>query len=76
LQENQDRIVALFNVLDIRLPETLKTNEDSESPLTGKRFCVTGSFEGYSRDQLVEIGERAGGIFVSSVSRETDFLLA
>ncbi|HEY6436337.1 MAG TPA: BRCT domain-containing protein, partial [Ignavibacteriaceae bacterium] len=42
----------------------------------GKKMCITGSFEAYSRDQLVEILEKNGGSFVGSVSKNTDFLLA
>lgn len=41
-----------------------------------KKMCITGSFEGYSRDDLVEILEKNGGSFVGSVSKNTDFLLA
>ncbi len=41
-----------------------------------KKMCITGSFEGYSRDQLTEILEKQGWEFMSSVSMKTDFLLA
>ena len=39
-------------------------------------MCITGSFEWFSRDQLVEILEKNWGSFVGSVSKNTDFLLA
>jgi len=39
-------------------------------------MCITGSFEGYSRDDLIEILEKQGGEFMSSVSKKTDYLLA
>lgn len=39
-------------------------------------MCITGSFEGYSRDDLVKILEDQGGEFMSSVSAKTDYLLA
>lgn len=39
-------------------------------------MCITGSFEGYSRDGLVKILEDQGGEFMSSVSVKTDYLLA
>ncbi|MDD5769653.1 MAG: NAD-dependent DNA ligase LigA [Candidatus Gracilibacteria bacterium] len=42
----------------------------------GKKMCITGSFNGFSRDELVEKLENMGGSFVSSVSKNTDFLLA
>jgi len=41
-----------------------------------KKICITGSFEWYSRDQLVEILEKEGWEFMSSVSQKTDYLLA
>lgn len=44
-------------------------------PLSGTTFCITGSFERYSRDQLVELGEKAGGEFRDSVSKKLGFLV-
>jgi DNA ligase (NAD+) len=41
-----------------------------------KKMCITGSFENYSREQLVAILEKNGWAFVSSVSAKTDYLLA
>ena len=41
-----------------------------------KKICITGSFEGYKRDQLAEILEQQGWEFMSSVSVKTDYLLA
>ncbi|MBW7955047.1 NAD-dependent DNA ligase LigA [Candidatus Gracilibacteria bacterium] len=42
----------------------------------GKKICITGSFDNYSRDDLIKILEENSGIFVSSVSKNTDALLA
>lgn len=42
----------------------------------GKKICITGSFESYSRDELIEKLENMWWSFVSSVSKNTDFLLA
>jgi len=41
-----------------------------------KKMCITGSFDGFSRDWLVEKLEKMWWSFVSSVSKNTDFLLA
>ena len=43
---------------------------------SGKKICITGSFEWFSRDQLIEILESQGWNFTSSVSKNTDYLLA
>lgn len=42
----------------------------------GKKICITGSFEWYSRDELIEKLENMWWSFASSVSKNTDFLLA
>ncbi len=42
----------------------------------GKKVCITGSFEGFSRDELIEKLESMWGAFVWSVSKNTDALLA
>lgn len=41
-----------------------------------KKMCITGSFEAFSRAQLIEKLEKMWWSFVSSVSKNTDFLLA
>ncbi|MDD3144576.1 MAG: NAD-dependent DNA ligase LigA [Candidatus Gracilibacteria bacterium] len=41
-----------------------------------KSVCITGSFEGFSRDELAKKLEEVGGKFITSVSKNTDFLLA
>ncbi|NVP17438.1 NAD-dependent DNA ligase LigA [Candidatus Gracilibacteria bacterium] len=41
-----------------------------------KTMCITGSFMDFSREELTKKLEDVGGKFVSSVSKNTDFLLA
>ena len=43
---------------------------------SGKSVVITGTFENYSRDQLKEIVRSQGGKSASSVSKNTDLLLA
>jgi DNA ligase (NAD+) len=45
-------------------------------PLTGKTVVVTGTLEGYSRQEAEEAIRRAGGRAAGSVSKKTDFLVA
>lgn len=47
----------------------------SEGPLAGKRVVITGTLE-RSRSYYVERLEAAGGAFTSSVSKNTDYILA
>jgi len=43
---------------------------------TGKKVCVTGRLEPFTRDEWKEIIEGQGGWFMSTVSKSTDLLLA
>jgi DNA ligase (NAD+) len=45
------------------------------TPLTGKSVVVTGSLDSMSRDEAKEAVREAGGDWVSSVSKKTDFLV-
>jgi DNA ligase (NAD+) len=47
-----------------------------EGPLAGKTMVVTGSFDGYTRDSIVEHLASLGARVTNSVSGSTDFLLA
>ena len=44
--------------------------------LHGKKFVISGTFEHFSRDELKKNIEQNGGKVVSSVSKNTDYLLA
>lgn len=44
--------------------------------LTGKTVVFTGELEGFSRTEAEELVRRSGGMFSSSVSSKTDFLVA
>ncbi len=45
-------------------------------PLAGKTIVVTGALENYTRDEIEEMVEQLGGRAASSVSRNTDFVVA
>ncbi|MDA3883948.1 MAG: NAD-dependent DNA ligase LigA, partial [Bacteroidales bacterium] len=44
--------------------------------LDDKKIIISGTFEQYSRDEIKELIEKHGGKNVSSISKNTDFLLA
>jgi DNA ligase (NAD+) len=49
---------------------------DESGPLAGKTVVVTGSLEGFSREEAEDAVRAAGGKPAGSVSRKTDYLLA
>ena len=64
----------LVEILDITYYEDKVIN--SNSIFSWKKVCITWSFDWYSRDQLIEKLEEVWWNFVSSVSKNTDYLLA
>ena len=44
--------------------------------LAGKTICITGSFDDYSRDDIVKMIEENSGKASSSVSKKTSYLIA
>lgn len=55
---------------------TITNNSKTSDILSGTKFVITGSFEGYSRDTLKEMITGAGGKVTGSVSKSTDYLIA
>ncbi len=59
----------------------VKTSIDEASgarnaPLSGKRFVITGTLENYGRNEITKIIKSLGGRVTSSVSGNTDYLIA
>lgn len=72
LEENRELVRRLMRLgLDFEREEPA----GSAGPLAGKRVVVTGSLN-HPRSHFVERIESAGGTFTSSVSKNTDYVLA
>lgn len=69
-EENRDSLSELFAELVPTVPIG-----KSGGTLLGKSFCVTGSFEGMSRDEIHAFIEIHGGEVRSSVSGKLGFLV-
>ena len=70
--ENQ----ALLERLSVHLSVSTVTREGTGGPLEGVSVVITGSFEGFSREEGEAMVRRAGGKTSSSVSKKTGFVVA
>ncbi len=51
-------------------------SDSKKTFFSGKKICITGSVEPFTREELKSLIEANGGWFVSSVSKRTDLLIA
>ena len=72
LEDNRDLVERLMRV---GLHFERVSDGPSDGPLAGKRMVITGALS-RPRGEFVERLEAAGGTFTSSVSKNTDYLLA
>lgn len=68
--ENQ-KLLDKFTSLGVQ-PQAVK---DTNGPLSGKSFVITGGLETMGRDEAAEKIRALGGIFQSSVGKDTDYLV-
>ncbi len=73
VDQNQRIVRRLADLLDI---ETPRRPRPAASPLTGQTVVLTGTLAGLTRDQAREEIERRGGRVTSSVSKNTDLVVA
>jgi DNA ligase (NAD+) len=73
-EENEELIKKLLDEVSPELPKVPEVI-DTESKIAGKSFCVTGGFEGISRDEIHEKIEKLGGEVRTSVSKNLDYLV-
>ena len=64
--------------LEVELPEPRPTvgSGAADGPLAGKIVVVSGTIEGYSREEAEQAVRDAGGKAAGSVSKKTDYLVA
>jgi DNA ligase (NAD+) len=69
-----------LKVLDKLSRAGLKMKEEKKvipkTPVFGKTFVLTGALKDYSRLQSGDMIKKLGGLVTSSVSKNTDFVLA
>lgn len=69
--EDNEALLAKFTELGVQPVYSKKTGA-----LNGKHFVVTGTLESMSRDEAADRIRAKGGIFQSSVAKDTDYLVA
>jgi DNA ligase (NAD+) len=79
VEENSLLIKRLLHELQIEMPEVRfqpsQEWQENSSEIFGRSFCVTGGFEGISRDEIHELIEKHGGEVRTSVSAKLDYLI-
>jgi DNA ligase (NAD+) len=72
--EEQRRLVAELRELGLVL-ESGEAERPAEGPLTGRTYVITGTLEGWSRDEAAAALEALGAKVAGSVSRKTTGLI-
>ena len=72
-----DRVLyKLENKAKLRFEMKAEEEAAPPSPFSGKTVVITGTLSNYSRDEAAALIERLGGKTTSSVSKNTDLLIA
>lgn len=74
--ESNVQIVERLRKAGLCFENDTTTERSDFQPLQGLKIVVSGTFENYSRDVIKELIEKFGGTNQSSVSKNTDWLLA
>ncbi len=72
-QKENRRVIERLQAVGVRMTE--ETAGLRERPLAGKTFVLTGTLEGFSRDEARSVITRLGGRVTSSVSKKTDYVI-
>ncbi len=70
------RLIEDLRSVGVKMEADQPAAEPGKRPLEGKTFVVTGTLQKYTRDEIHTLIERHGGRAASSVSKNTDYLVA
>ena len=74
--EQNQKVIEAIRDTGLRLENPLYSAEGEAGPLEGLTFVFTGSLDRWTRDEVKRKVERLGGRATSSVSGETDYVVA
>ena len=74
--DQNSRVIHQMREAGLRLHNPLFPGRDAAQPLAGLTFVFTGELERWTRDEVTRYVERLGGRATSSVSGETDYVVA
>lgn len=75
-QKPNRQLIERLDAAGVRLTEPDRESAGADGILAGKRVVITGSLEGMSRKEAEDAVRQAGGLATSSVSRNTDLVVA
>jgi DNA ligase (NAD+) len=75
-EEQNRQVVERIQDAGLTLSNPLHNAEKDERPLEGLTFVFTGTLDRWTRDEVQRYVERLGGRATSSVSGETDYVVA
>ena len=74
--EHNRKLIARLREAGVQFSTDASGEQERRGFFSGKKVCVTGRIEPFTRDEWKEVIEASGGFVVSSVSKSTDLLLA
>ena len=76
-RNEENRMDAIELAAMLRFKEKApKKKSDSRTPFSGKVMCVSGSFEGYKKEDIEEMLEDAGAEIAKSVTANTNYVVS
>lgn len=73
---DKDNLKEIDKLLKHGIEIKTMTNSNEKTALTDKTFVLTGTLPSLTRDEATKLIEKAGGRTSSSVSKNTDYVLA
>jgi DNA ligase (NAD+) len=74
-QEDNRRVIQKIIAANVRVADPIVV-DSGPKPLAGKTFVLTGSLVNYGRKQAEDLLKRRGATIGSSISKNTDYVLA